>query len=71
MADKSSNVTETLPKWQIALAVGTPVAIGLAGLWYYKYKKSKRPSVSEGKAEKSLEGENKQTPDEAKVSHAC
>lgn len=30
----------SLPKWQIALAVGAPVALGL-GIWYYRSQKKK------------------------------
>ncbi|XP_077985537.1 mitochondrial import receptor subunit TOM70-like [Glandiceps talaboti] len=43
----SENVSEgSWPKWLIALAVGAPVAVGLAGVVYYSRKKSK---VSERK----------------------
>lgn len=30
-----SSIFEGWEKWQIALAVGAPVCLGLAGLWYY------------------------------------
>ena len=36
MASGQNNVD--IPKWKIALAVGAPVAIGVAVLWYYKNK---------------------------------
>ena len=26
----------SLPRWQVALAIGAPVAIGIAGFWYYR-----------------------------------
>ena len=32
------NNVQDVPKWKIALAVGAPVAIGVAVLWYYKNK---------------------------------
>ena len=34
------NSVQDVPKWKIALAVGTPVAIGIAIAWYYKNKQS-------------------------------
>ena len=34
------NNVQDVPKWKIALAVGAPVAIGVAVLWYYKNKQS-------------------------------
>ena len=34
------NNVQDVPKWKIALAVGTPVAIGIAIAWYYKNKPS-------------------------------
>jgi hypothetical protein len=42
------DVTEGWSKWQIALCVGAPIAIGLAGVWYYTRRKSKSdtPDVS-------------------------
>ncbi|XP_064651491.1 mitochondrial import receptor subunit TOM70-like [Lineus longissimus] len=41
MSKGAQNVTGGLSKWQVALAVGAPVALGLAGLWYYKKLKAK------------------------------
>ncbi|ELT97004.1 hypothetical protein CAPTEDRAFT_174469 [Capitella teleta] len=43
MAEKSSSVTEGIPKWQIAAAVGTPIVVGLAGYWYFRRRKARRP----------------------------
>ena len=51
MADQG-NVTEGWAKWQVALAVGAPVALGLAGLWYYNRKQNGSPppaDVEKGK----------------------
>ena len=31
-------------KWQIATAVGAPIALGLAGLWFYKRRNSVKKS---------------------------
>jgi len=36
MASESSVGDEGWPKWKLALAVGAPVALGLAGVWLYK-----------------------------------
>lgn len=38
---KLSNVFEGWTKWQIATAVGAPIALGLAGLWFYNRSKRK------------------------------
>ncbi|XP_076438657.1 mitochondrial import receptor subunit TOM70-like [Babylonia areolata] len=35
------DVTEGWSKWQIALCVGAPIALGVAGIWYYKRKQGK------------------------------
>ena len=35
------DVTEGWSKWQIALCVGAPIALGVAGVWYYTRKQSK------------------------------
>ena len=61
---RASNSTGlSLPKWQIALAVGAPVAIGL-GIWYYRSRKSvKNFSVDETKIEtpvQTTKGEGQQ-----------
>ena len=37
------NFLEGWNKWQIALAVGAPVALGLAGIWFYKRLKKQGP----------------------------
>ena len=59
-----NNVTESesgLNKWQLALCVGVPVAVGatIAGVWYYKKGRTKRPKS--GKSQ-SNEGENVDSP---------
>lgn len=46
-----SQVGESWPKWQIALAVGTPVVIGAAGLWLYSRKKSPKRSDDKNKGD--------------------
>ncbi|KAL5022635.1 hypothetical protein ScPMuIL_001790 [Solemya velum] len=49
MASPSDDVrftTEGWTKWQIGLAVGAPIALGLAGLWYYRRSKN-RPKHSD------------------------
>ena len=48
MAEKVSNVLEGWSKWQVAVAVGAPIALGLAGLWYYKRRSpGASPTVEE------------------------
>ena len=42
MAD--GNVQD-VPKWKIALAVGVPVTVGIAALWYYKKKNPGPPGM--------------------------
>ncbi|XP_052286193.1 mitochondrial import receptor subunit TOM70-like isoform X2 [Dreissena polymorpha] len=39
--DSVSSIFEGWEKWQIALAVGAPIGLGLAGLWFYS--RSKQP----------------------------
>jgi len=49
MASESSVGDEGWPKWKVALAVGAPVALGLAGVWLYKRRISPSAVVkSEG-----------------------
>lgn len=57
MAEKYSSVVEGWTKWQVALAVGAPIALGLAGLWYYKRKRSPVAASVEDKAEKEAKTE--------------
>ncbi|XP_013405522.1 mitochondrial import receptor subunit TOM70 [Lingula anatina] len=63
MASKE-NVTEGWEKWKIALAVGAPIALGLAGLWYYNRVKS---SNLETKKKDIESGEKKEEQPEAKA----
>ena len=49
MASESSVGDDGWPKWKVALAVGAPVALGLAGVWLYKRRISPSAVVkSEG-----------------------
>jgi hypothetical protein len=50
-----SQVGEGWPKWQIALAVGTPVVLGAAGIWLYKRNRS---SNTEKDKEHSAKADN-------------
>ena len=34
MAEVGQNVSDSWPKWQIALGIGVPTVLGLAGVWY-------------------------------------
>lgn len=48
------DVTEGWSKWQIAACVGAPIALGLAGIWFYRRNKLKSKADSgDGKSEKS------------------
>ena len=67
MATRLHNVTEGWTKWQIALAVGAPVALGLAGLWYYKRSKSSYGDDSN----KNDKVKDKPTPEKVLVSVGC
>ena len=33
---------EGVPKWKLALAIGAPVAVGLAGIWWYRSRRAKK-----------------------------
>jgi hypothetical protein len=53
MTSNTSSVTDSGWKsWQIALAIGAPTVLGLAGIWYLKNKSS---GVNDGK---KLKGDN-------------
>jgi len=52
MAAEGSQVTEGWPKWQIALAVGTPVVLGVAGIWLLKRNKSSKSKGDEDQPNK-------------------
>jgi import receptor subunit TOM70 len=63
-----SSVFEGWEKWQIALAVGAPVCLGLAGLWYYtKVKKSDQTGDDLSKAKPPSAKEKVKSPDASKV----
>ena len=46
---EGSSLLEGWENWQIALAVGAPVCLGLAGLWYYTRSINKNPNLEETK----------------------
>ena len=49
MASDNTFSDEGWPKWKVALAVGAPVALGLAGVWLYRRRISSSAVVkSEG-----------------------
>lgn len=53
---ETSSVFEGWEKWQIAVAVGAPICLGLAGLWFYNRSKqdgSSSPSSGKPKVESS------------------
>ena len=45
MVDRASSLTEIVPKWKLALAIGAPVAVGMVGIWWYR-KRGQRPQAS-------------------------
>lgn len=58
-----SNSTDTWPKWQVALAIGAPLAVVIGGIWVYKRSKRKssksspkKQDVSDGSASQNLTG---------------
>jgi hypothetical protein len=63
-AEGGSQVGESWPKWQIALAVGAPVVVGAAGLWLYRRHKSsatgkdKKEKTDSSAAVKKIEAES-------------
>jgi len=62
IARSSGGVTEGWSKWQIAFAVGTPIAIG-AGILYYRSRSRSRQRTTDSKpkdAKKSAEDHQKQ-----------
>ena len=62
------SVFEGWEKWQIALAVGAPVCLGLAGLWYYsRTKKSNQAEDDSSKAKPPSAKEKVKSPDSSKV----
>lgn len=59
-ARASDSTGLSLPKWQIALAIGAPVAIGL-GIWYYR-SRPKQPAKASNvtKQEKTAQNVKKE-----------
>ena len=60
---KSGGVTEGWAKWQIAVAVGTPIAIGAVGVWFYRSRSRSRQGTADSKskgAKKHAENKHKQ-----------
>ncbi|XP_059144212.1 mitochondrial import receptor subunit TOM70-like [Physella acuta] len=51
VSNQLKELTEGWSKWEIALYVGAPVALGVAGLWFYKNKKNSdngKDSIGQG-----------------------
>ena len=46
---RSGGVTEGWAKWQIAIAVGTPIAIGAVGVWIYRSRSRSRQRTTDSK----------------------
>ncbi|XP_045210423.2 mitochondrial import receptor subunit TOM70-like [Mercenaria mercenaria] len=62
-----SSIFEGWEKWQIALAVGAPVCLGLAGLWYYNRVKNSKPSGDDSSKTKPPAKEKVKTSDSSKL----
>ncbi|CAH1796180.1 unnamed protein product, partial [Owenia fusiformis] len=58
------NVSDGWSRWQIALAVGAPVCLGLAGLWLMR-RRSQRASEVKNKAVEDVENSAKPKPEVA------
>lgn len=62
-----SSIFEGWEKWQIALAVGAPVCLGLAGLWYYNRQRNSGSQKDESSKTKPPYKEKVKTADSSKV----
>jgi len=60
-----SSIFEGWEKWQIAVAVGAPICLGLAGLWYYK-RSQNQSAAQEGSPKKKAGSEKSRTSPENK-----
>jgi len=65
MATEGSVGDEGWPKWKVALAIGAPVALGVAGVWLYKRHVSSSATV------KSKTSDNMVVDDTTKIPQAC
>ena len=65
MASQSSIGDEGWPKWKVALAIGAPVALGVAGMWLYKRR------VSSSAVVKSRTSDRVVVEDTAQIPQAC
>jgi len=45
MASDNSLGDDSWPKWKVALVIGAPVALGAAGMWLYKRRRSSSAAV--------------------------
>ncbi|XP_064599062.1 mitochondrial import receptor subunit TOM70-like [Liolophura sinensis] len=61
MASKLKTALEGWENWQIAVAVGAPIALGLAGLWYYKLSNSNKTVDKSNKAKGDTEPVSQKT----------
>jgi len=52
MASDSNLGDDSWPKWKVALAIGAPVALGAAGVWLYKRRRSSSAAVISKTAER-------------------
>lgn len=63
ISDQLKELTEGWSKWNIALFVGAPIALGVAGLWYFKRSaaatKKEDIGIGDGARNKSSSGAGK------------
>ena len=64
------NFLEGWKSWQIGLAVGAPIALGLAGLWYYNRSTQQSPKSKDDSETKADTASPQASPEKtAEVTH--
>jgi len=58
-----SSIFEGWENWQIGLAVGAPICLGLAGLWYYKRSQNQTSQAQGSPKKKRASAEKSRTPE--------
>ncbi|CAL1546738.1 unnamed protein product [Lymnaea stagnalis] len=68
--DQLKKITEGWSKWEIALCVGAPIALGLAGLWYFRRSKKPKTLKESGQGEDAKKEVTKKTSNVTKKSES-
>ena len=76
MAAVGQNVSDSWPKWQVALGIGVPTVLGLAGVWYFMRRKNIQRSQAlqeafDSEVSKPTKSATKTPEDEVLVSCLC